>query len=296
MAADDYAIRLWNERMAIIGVTIDPNLRENIAANIDNIDALKDIGEEAKQVAKAHEKADRGTQMHRVLQLVLLDLEWRLLTDQQRQDAEVLKRTLDRYKLTPHEGLVEQFVAYPEYTVCGRLDAVLEHADGSIVLVDLKTGVNAVKYPHATAAQFAMYANAPHVSQNAAIFKGDKCEITDWRTMPDEMDRHIGYVMLVEPDAKVGELYEINMEHGWYAAQRALEIIKWRKELNWGKDIAQLTTPDGWRRPTLLETVRRAGSRKQLNMLWRNAKDMGELTEEVKAAMHKRAKEIDGAA
>jgi hypothetical protein len=64
--------------------------------------------------ADAHRKADRGTQMHKVLELVLLDMPERLLSDQQRADADLPRRTLDRYKLTPHDGLAE---AWPYHRI-----------------------------------------------------------------------------------------------------------------------------------------------------------------------------------
>ena len=126
--------------MVATGMAIEPNLVENVAAHIDDKDRLNEICEEAKKAAKSHLKADRGTQKHRVLELVLLDREHKLITDQQRADAVILKRTMDRYHLTPYDYMAEQFVAWPHYCVTGRFDAVLERPDGTLILVDLKSG------------------------------------------------------------------------------------------------------------------------------------------------------------
>ena len=130
IAPDNFKIDAWEKRMVAIGLALDPNSIENIASKIDNKDALDNICEQAKIVAKAHLAADRGSQMHRVLELVLTDREHKLMTDQQRADAEVLKRTLDRYKLTLYDQLSEGFVVWPHYTVAGRFDAILERPNG----------------------------------------------------------------------------------------------------------------------------------------------------------------------
>jgi PD-(D/E)XK nuclease superfamily len=287
IAADDYAIRLWHERMVAIGITLDDNLRENIAIHYENKDRMKDFCEDAKKVAKAHVKADRGSQMHHVLELVLLDQEHRLITAQQRQDAKVLKRTLDRYKLVPHQGLAEQFVCYPEFVVCGRFDAVLlQRADGTIVLVDLKSGVNAVKYPHATSAQLAMYAYAPHVSNNL-VKEGNRSVVDDWRVMPETLDLHTGYVLLVEPGTTVGTLHEMNIAHGWYAAQRAMELVAWRKLYNWGDDITREAEPadGGPRNIDLIAAAQNAETLDELRDAWMAAREHGLLVADFRVAV-----------
>jgi len=235
IAADNFHIEQWTKRMVAVGMLYDHAynndlLREELAVDPADKDLGNRVAEKALELAKAHAKAARGTQMHRVLELTLLNRLRELLTDQQRRDADVLRRTLDRYRLTPYEGLVEQFVAYPEYRVTGRFDAVMQRADGAIVLVDLKSGHGAVEFPHSTCVQLALYAHAPHVS---AVIEEDpttgKQSVTEWRTMPPQLDLERGYVLLVPPDAEVGTLHEIDITHGWTAGQMALEIVNWRK-------------------------------------------------------------------
>lgn len=289
---DGWAIQKWHERMTAIGVAVDANLRENIACHIDNRQALNDICEEAKKVAKAHEAADRGTQMHRVLELVLLEQEQKLMTDQQRRDADTLKRTLDRYKLTPYDCMAEQFVAWPEETVTGRFDCILEKPDGALVLVDLKSGPNAVTYPHSTAVQLALYARAPHISDNIHTV-GDKSTVTDWRTMPERLNLDVGYVLLVQPDDDVGTLYELDIEHGWTAGQLALQIVTWQKQYNWGRDLAQPAAAPA--ELTVTELIARIVDSPNLNHLrelWNTARDNGMLTPIFKVEAEKRAKQL----
>lgn len=315
---DSFTLEQWDRRQVAIGMAIDPNLVEKVAVDIENRDTINKVVEDAKKTARAHLSADRGTQMHRVLELVLLDQEEKLLTAQQRADAVVLKRTLDRYKLTPYDALIEQFVAWPQYCVTGRFDAVLETSDGALILVDLKSGPNAVTYPQATAIQLALYARAPHISDNIDV-RGDKSTITDWRTMPERLDRHYGYVLLVEPDAEVGTLHEIDIEHGWAAAQLALQIVNWRKELNYGKNIAhEVLELDGvpacpncggsleacegacYDIPTVTELISRAQDSptlEHLRTLWNTARDNRMLTPIFRVEAAKRSKKLmEGAA
>lgn len=291
---DSFTLEQWDRRQVAIGMAIDPNLVEKVAVDIENRENINKVVADAKKAAKAHLKADRGTQLHRVLELVLLDQEEKLLTAQQRNDAVTLKRTLDRYKLTPYDALVEQFVAWPQYCVTGRFDAVLERPDGELILTDLKSGPNAVTYPQATAIQLALYARAPHISDHINIF-GDKSTVTDWRTMPDRLDRHHGHVLLVEPDAEVGTLHEIDIEHGWAAAQLALQIVNWRKELNYGKNIAHQKCEDAYNDITITELISRAQDSptlQHLRTLWNTARDNGMLTPIFRIEAEKRSRQL----
>jgi len=284
---DTYSIEQWSQRQVAIGLAMDKNLVENIAVDIDNRDALNNIVEQAKQTASAHRAADRGSQMHRVLQLVLLDQEHKLLTDQQRTDAELLKRTLDLHKLTPYDALTEQFVAWPHHTVTGRFDAILERPDGKLILTDLKSGPNAATYPHATAIQLALYARAPHIS-DAIATKGDRSEVIDWRTMPERLEYRYAYVLLAQPGTSTGTFHEINIEHGWAAARMALAIVNWRKEHNYGKDIVQEIPPP----LSLLEQACIAPTLKTLRELWTEANDTGELSDDFRAVALERSQQL----
>jgi hypothetical protein len=212
--------------------------------------------------------------------------EHKLLTDQQRADAVILKRTLDRYALTPRGRLAEQFVVYPKQVVCGGFDAVMEfeRPDGRIVLVDLKSGINAILYPHSTDAQLAMYANAPHVSEGE--HRGDRADITTWTTLPDNMDRDVAYVLLVENEGDVGTLHELDIRHGWKAAQLAFDLLDWRKQFNHGKSIVQAVNDRFTTRAMAAMTV------DELRETWREANSCRCLTNELKTLIEQRRAEV----
>jgi hypothetical protein len=290
---DRWAIEQWEKRQIAIGLATDRNLIENVAADIENRDDIDAICEQAKTAARAHRAADRGTQMHRVLQLVLLDQEHKLLTDQQRADAELLKRTLDRYKLRVFDAMSEQFVAWPDYRVCGRFDALLEKPGGAVVLTDLKSGPNAILYPHSTAVQLALYARAPLIS-DAIHTAGDASTVTDWREMPARLEQQYAYVLLAEPGADVGTFHEVDLTHGWAGASKALEIVAWQKQFDngyqadprWGF-VTEVTPP-----APLVEQIATATSVDMLRRMWRDAEAAGELTPAARAAALARAAEL----
>lgn len=297
---DSFAIEQWDRRMVLIGAVLDETLRENVAMDLEDKEAVNKYVAEAKRIARQHEKADRGTQAHRVLELILTGREDKLLTPQQKSDAEVLKRTLDAYKLTPHDGLVEQFVVWPDHAIAGRFDCICERNDGSLIVTDLKTGLNAVRYPQSTSVQLALYARAPMVSEKIVARTKGKVSIDDWKELPERLDRTRAYVLLVEQDAKVGTFHRIDIEHGWAGATYALDIVNWRKKLSYGDNIAVEVPPEKATEIITDESVaqgfltmaRRATNINECKLLWRNAKDQGCLTRDLKDALTSRAEEL----
>jgi hypothetical protein len=236
ITADRFAIEQYMKRMVGIGFTLDATLRERAAVDLDNKKMIQKVCDDAETAAKSHARADRGTQRHRVLELTLLG-QTEFITDQQRNDAAVLTRTLDVYGLEPIAGRVEQFVAWPDHGVVGRYDACLMY-QGAPALFDLKGGVNAVLYPHTTLTQCALYLFAPHTSANV-IRDGDRSTVTEWITMPDGIDTDYAYVIYCDDDHEVGELWRLDMAHGWAGATLALSIVDWRKHHNYGKKAVE---------------------------------------------------------
>jgi hypothetical protein len=296
---DTRNLELWGKRMVAAGMVIDPNLRENLAVDIENKTLGDAVAEDAIKAARAHEKANRGTQMHKVLELVLLNQEERLLTEQQRRDAEVLRRTLDRYGLEPYDGMAEQFVAWPHHRVGGRFDCALRRrADDRVVMTDLKSGPNAIAYPHSTAIQLALYARAPWISDGIEI-AGDTTTITAWRKHPEQLDRRTGYVLLVPADAEIGTLHEVDIDYGWVGAQIALEAVMWRKAKGYmGRECVTEVSPDVLVEDRRLEesltvmAINTAPSVDRLRELWRMAVADGTLTDGFKAAVDARRLEL----
>ena len=125
----------------------------------------------------------------------------------------------------------------------------------------------------------------------------DRATITEWQPMPERLDSRYGYVLLVTPQDTVGTLHRIDIQHGWAAASLALKITEWRKQLNYGKDIAtevevafETRNPP----PTWASLIRDARDLDDLRLIWSRAKELGQLTDELKAAATARSGELGG--
>jgi hypothetical protein len=283
--SDSYLIEAWTGRQILIGAALDPNITENTACFIDNTERLNKLVEEAKRVAGAHRKADRGTQAHRSLELTLLGRESEFLTKQQRDDARALRNTLDAYELES-AGYAERFVLYPDHPLAGRFDAILRNRDGQLRIADLKTGLNAIRYPHTTVVQLAFYAYAPWVSAEVEVVD-DKTTVTRWERLPEELDKRVGLVLQLEPGAEVGEFYEVNIGHGWAGAQLALGVRDWRRDKNGGEDLVRLAKRRAW-----TDLVAAAQTRTSVRLIWKQADAAGELTEALRDLCNERGRSL----
>jgi hypothetical protein len=286
IAPDGYALDAYDRRTLLMGLVADPELIEQAAAVIDNRDAQDRIVADAKCAAGGHRKAERGSQMHATLERVLVGNTDLLLTTRQRADADALSRTLDRYRLTP-TPLVEQFVLYPNALVAGRFDAILERSDGTPIMCDLKSSANAVTFPQSVAVQLALYSRAPCTAASVETI-GDRSTVTEWVPLP-KLDPGTGYVLLLEPGEPVGTLHEIDIAHGWKAAQLALQIVQWRKEFNYGRDIVHEVEL------SFADRARAAADLEELRALWRDAKRAHAFDDEFLAACTARRQQLEAA-
>jgi hypothetical protein len=265
IATNTFALDAYNLRVLVEALVRDPELFERVAAavGVGNRDQLDRELERGRRDHGAYDKADRGTLMHLVLQWVLLGNVDLLLTERQRQDADALRRTLDKYRLTPTPW-AENFITYPGL-VAGRFDAILERPDGTPIMTDLKSSANAVAYPQSVAIQLAAYAHAPYVATSVQT-EGDKSTIAGWTALPEKLDRETGYVLLLQPGEPVGTLHEVNIEHGWAGARLALRILRWRKEFNYGRGLTREV------QLSLADRARAAADLDELRAVWKEAR------------------------
>ena len=236
---DSFAIDEWRKRQIAIGMMLEPRLAERVAVDPDNRETVNAVCEDAMKIAGAHHAADRGTQRHRASELI--DVGGKLWTEQQREDAAAWQRTIEKYDIEIDPTHVEGFSLWPDHKVTGRFDRIARYR-GRHVMIDLKSGENAVKYPHGTAVQLALYARAPLISVGGKT-AGDKTTVAEWAPPPADLDVTTGYVVLLNSEMEVGELWEIDITHGWAGAQLALSGVQWRKAHNRGAELARPIEP-----------------------------------------------------
>lgn len=220
-----FAIAKWRDRMLVTGMAMSPPLIERAAAHYDERDVLEDIAEEALVAAKAHEAAGRGSAAHRITERHDLD-EMVIDTPYARQVLEAWTKALDDAGLVMLPEYIERVVCYPDIPLAGTFDRIARRKfDGSLVIVDLKTGANAVKYPHSTAIQLALYANAPIL---AGVIPPGGGETREFESMP-AVSKTVGYVIHMPNDATTVEVRPMNIAAGWEAAQKIVfPTLEWR--------------------------------------------------------------------
>lgn len=297
IAPDSYALEQWRKRQVAIGLTLEPRLVERVAVDPDNREAVDGVCEDAMRAAGAHHAADRGTQRHRASEI--FDTDGQLLTAQQRADAQAWQRTIEQHGVEILPEYVEGFAVWPDHAVSGRFDRIARWRGRSVIL-DLKSGENAVKYPQGTAVQLALYARAPMISASVST-TGDKTTITDWRQPPADLDLSTALVVLLNDELDIGELYEIDIQHGWTGAQLALDLVDWRKGHNYGRDLARnaggqrqavelLSRELGAEEVPLVEQLAKARAVADLEQLWKS--NRGQWEPEHTEAAKKRKHEL----
>lgn len=225
---DTWSLEQWGKRMVALGLAINAPLIQRAQAHFDERDKLDEIVEEALVAAKAHEAAARGTAVHREAERVDLGLDW-IDTPETRAIRAQWAAALDSAGLEVAREYVERIVVYPDELVAGRFDRLCRRrSDGRLVFVDVKTGENAIRYPHSTVCQLALYANAPLVA--GPLVRSGKNEETDqFQTMPDDIDRTVGYVVYL-PAEGPGQVHRLDLTAGWDTVTRiCFPTIRWRK-------------------------------------------------------------------
>jgi hypothetical protein len=268
IAPDSYALDQWRKRQVAIGMMHEPRLAERVAVDPDNRELVDAICEEAMRVAGAHHAADRGTQRHRAAEL--FDLGRPLITDQQKADAQAWQRTIEAHGIQILPQHVEGFAAWPQHGVTGRFDRIGNY-QGRPRIFDLKSGENAIKYPQGTAVQLALYARAPMISTEVTTV-GDQSTVTKWAPPPADLDLEVAYVILLGDDMELGELWQVDIAHGWAGAQHALALVDWRKEHGYGRLLAQQIKAEPRDGTDLLGLIAAAPDEDTLTGLWRQAK------------------------
>lgn len=208
---DTYSLDKWGKRQVALGMALDEgHLRERAAAHYDDRDQLDDIAEEAMTKAKSHEKAAKGTAAHRITERVDLG-ETVIQTPFSKAVSEAWQRALKDARLEILPEFIERIVIFPELYIAGRFDRFVKvKGTGKIACLDLKTGANAVKYPHSIARQLATYVNAPLL---AGPIPGSGGETEQFEALPAKLDRKWGYVVHLTDD-KV-EVVKIDIAAGW---------------------------------------------------------------------------------
>lgn len=221
---DEFHLTAWKLRMVAIGLAKKPDLLESVGAHFSEKGKLDKLCTQAMEAAGAGEAAERGTTIHRVAERIAKGEEL-IQTATSLKIAANWQQALTDAKLTVIPEFTERCIVYPERLLCGKFDCILGRADGTLVTADVKTGQNAIAFPHSIAIQLALYANAPLV---AAPFEGLDGEVEEFFELPKELDRKVGLIIHLPDVDKPAQLHEINI----VAGQKMVNEVIW-PTLSW---------------------------------------------------------------
>lgn len=208
----------WKQRKTAEGLLRRPDLITRVAGALANGDpdtdwptkrALNDICGEATEAAGASKGSSAGTGFHALTEAIDRGEEPLFVPP-----ADVPRLDAYRAALEPYTVLdIETFVANDTVRSAGTFDRLLLCPDGKVRVADLKSGKSEAAYPFATTVQIATYANAVRYD----------VETGERSPLHADLDLTTGLLIHLPPSGGC-KMYELNLTHGWEAAQVAAKV------------------------------------------------------------------------
>lgn len=225
---DKEALMAWMGRMVLLGIAMDTGFLKGVLdgdpAEKEVKDTLNRRAEAAKELAGANDKADKGTFLHGLSELV--DVGDELPVDLDVDDFLDITSYRDATEPLLHIVLMEQLMVNDEYRTAGTPDRVSRVRDGvtltapdgyvfspdELIITDLKTG--RVDYGRLKMAmQLALYSRSKRYNKAT----GERIEVPginqDW-----------GIIMHTAAGSNETHLYWANLQMGWTAVSLAKEV------------------------------------------------------------------------
>ncbi len=261
---DRYGLEKWGLRMSALGFRIRPDLYSKLCGtDPDDKPGMDAVCGEAKEAGGATVGANMGTGLHGMTDQVDHGTAPEKFPAQFCNDLVAYQETLAANDVKIIPEYIERYVVVPGLGLGGKLDRIVDFGSQPKI-ADLKTGAS-LDYSWGTiAVQLACYANA------ATLYDAKTKKHTP---MPD-VDKVTALVIHLPAGQARCDLYWVDIEAGWEAAQHAKWVRDWRKRKNladpWREDVA-VDNVDV-RRARLLQRAQDvaalAGGRQRLAAAW----------------------------
>jgi hypothetical protein len=275
--ADTYKLSQWQQRMAIKGITLRPDLYASTAATpLEDKDTLNKLVESAKEVAGAKTAAGLGSALHSFTEA--LDRGEDVTPGPWSEDIKAYGASLVEHGLTVLPGMIEGKVVCTRFTVAGTFDRIFRTEKpcpscGKTVSVgDLKTGADLSYGWNEIAIQLALYAHAD------AIWD---VEEKRYIPMPDVCLCN-AIVVHLPVNQHQATLYDVDITQGWRAAELCGLVREWRNTRNLAIPRTVTTlAPTGpvTSSPTWTDRIGLATTPGELSAIWREANAKAEWTD-----------------
>lgn len=266
----------WMSRQVALGMGQRKDL-VLAAAAADPADKRKlgEIADKAAEHAKgmSGDAAETGTALHSLTERVDRGERLGVIPSEYKADIEAYRRATEHIEFTG----IETFRVHDDWKVAGTADRIgVLH--GRPMIMDIKTG--SVDFPHAMAMQLAMYSRS--VPYDIP---------TDTRTTDNEpIDLNRGVIIHLPAGQGRCDLYEIDIAKGWGACLIAKQVWDWRGRKDLTRLIDPTQQPAG---PATWESlIVNADSVDRLREIWRRAKELGELTAEIRELAAAKSREL----
>jgi len=273
---DTNGLMKWMSRQVAYGMGQRKDLV--LAAAAADPSDKKKIGEIAEKAAEytkgvAGDAAETGTALHSLTERIDRGGPLGIIPQEYQADIDAYRRATENIEYLG----IETFRVHDEWKVAGTADRI-GIFKGRPMIMDIKSG--SIDYPHKMAMQLAMYARS--LPYDIA---------TDKRGVdPQAVDLNYGIIIHLPAGQGRCDLYEIDIAKGWGACLIAKQVWDWRGN----KSLTQLVDPAGVvPTPATWESlILTAETKDRLRELWRRASELGELTQELKAAAKVRSEEL----
>jgi predicted GIY-YIG superfamily endonuclease len=214
--SDVTGLHKWECRMVAKGITLRPDLYAlAAAAPAEDVTALDELTQAAKEAASASAAANLGTALHRFTErhdrgeLIAPPDPWAA-------DLAAYAATIRAKGITIDPAHIERITPVPELDAAGTLDRIVKVPGHGLVIADVKTGQDLRYSWGEIAIQLAIYAHG------AGLWNG-----TGYDPMPPVSLERALVIHLPAGQARC-ELHWLDIAAGWEAARLAATVRAWR--------------------------------------------------------------------
>jgi hypothetical protein len=214
---DEAALKSWANRMVITGLIQRSDLLAQASTKLDDKNALNKIAEEAITAGGGSHRANLGTALHSLTELIDLGKKPAILPGLQ-ADLDAYVSTLQKYGVHIMPNYIESVVINDDSEYAGTLDRIVE-VNGRMYIADLKTGTDLTYSWRAISIQLAAYADAQH------IYNYQTAE----RTSLPMIEKDKAIVFHLPAGEGRCDLYWVDLNAGREGLKLALDVRAWRK-------------------------------------------------------------------
>jgi hypothetical protein len=224
----------WKASMAMIGMARSKPIQARIAAIVartendayrENKEALKDLVENATQIAQAQGRADLGTAVHEFTELLDAGtLDWQFVPEQLKAPLALYREKMQAFETVDTEVFVAVDADNNGKTIrgAGSLDRIIRHPEFGVCVADIKTGAEEPKYPLGVTTQVAIYSRGSRYrdarfSGSPAFDDGEpNADGTAFRKeLHPELNKSVGIMIHLPLEKAECSLYALDLDHGW---------------------------------------------------------------------------------